>query len=179
MSRIGNKLIVLKENVSVEVKEGNFVTVKGPKGELAAQLAPEMTITVENGHVKVARPNDTLKIKALHGTTRALLHNMIEGVSSSFEKVLLMEGVGYKMVLNGKDLVVYAGYSHTVPLAIPEGVQVTLPTPTECHIVGHNKQVVGQFAANVRAVRGPEPYLGKGIRYKDEIIRRKEGKKNK
>ncbi len=179
MSRVGNKVIALKENVTVEVKEGNLVVVKGPKGELQEQFAPEMKITVEDGHVKVTRPNDSIRMKTLHGTTRANLNNMVVGVTEQFKRVLLMEGVGYKMVLEGKNLVIYAGYSHTVPLAIPEGVTVTLPSATECHLVGSNKQVVGQFAANIRAVRGPEPYLGKGIRYKEEIIRRKEGKKNK
>lgn len=179
MSRVGNKLIVLKENVSVDVQAENVVVVKGPNGELKAQFAPEMQIIVEGTQVKVVRPNDSIKMKTLHGTTRALLNNMVEGVSKGFEKVLVMEGVGYKMVLEGKKLVVYAGYSHTCPLDIPEGVTVKLVSATEASISGANKEVVGQFAATVRAIRGPEPYLGKGIRYKAEVIRRKEGKKNK
>jgi large subunit ribosomal protein L6 len=179
MSRVGNKLIELKDGVTVEVKEGNLVTVKGPKGEITQQLSPKMTITVEGNHVKVARPSDSIENKTLHGTTRALLHNMVEGVTNEFTKSLVIEGVGYKAVVEGKNLVVYAGYSHTVPMAIPEGLTVKCPSATEVVISGVNRQVVGQFAANVRAVREPEPYLGKGIRYKDEVIRRKEGKKAK
>ena len=171
MSRIGNKLIVINPNVTVDVQEGNFVKVTGPKGELSYTFAPEMKIT---------RPNDSIRMKALHGTTRALIHNMVEGVSNGFKKTLVVEGVGYKFVKESdKVLVVNAGYSHPVPLQIPEGVKVNATSATEITIEGYNKQVVGQFAAEVRAVRGPEPYLGKGIRYKDEIIRRKEGKKSK
>lgn len=179
MSRVGNKLIVLKDGVSVEVKDGNLVTVKGPKGELTKQLSSKMTITVEGNVVKVARPSDSIENKTLHGTTRALLSNMVEGVTNEFTKTLVIEGVGYKAVVEGKNLVVYAGYSHTVPIAIPEGLTVKCPTATEVVVTGIEKQVVGQFAAEVRAVRKPEPYLGKGIRYKDEVIRRKEGKKAK
>lgn len=179
MSRVGNKLIVLKDGVSVEVKDGNLVTVKGPKGELTKQLSSKMAITVEGNVVKVARPSDSIENKTLHGTTRALLSNMVEGVTNEFTKTLVIEGVGYKAVVEGKNLVVYAGYSHTVPIAIPEGLTVKCPTATEVVVTGIEKQVVGQFAAEVRAVRKPEPYLGKGIRYKDEVIRRKEGKKAK
>lgn len=180
MSRIGNKLIVLNPNVTVDVQEGNFVLVKGPKGEISAKFAPEMNIEVKDGHIHVTRPNDTIRMKALHGTTRAILHNMVEGVANGFKKTLVVEGVGYKFVKESdKVLVVNAGYSHPVPLQIPAGVTVTAASATEITIEGYDKQVVGQFAAEVRAVRGPEPYLGKGIRYKDEIIRRKEGKKSK
>ena len=180
MSRVGNKLIKLNENVTVDVQEGNFVVVKGPKGELSAKLASEISIEISEGQIKLVRPNDTIRIKTLHGTTRALLNNMVVGVSEGFKKILVMNGVGYKMVLEGATkLVVHAGYSHPVPMNIPAGVKVTLTNATEAVIEGANKQVVGQFAAEVRAIRGPEPYLGKGIRYKDEIIRRKEGKKNK
>ena len=179
MSRVGNKLIVLKDGVSVEVKDGNLVTVKGPKGEITKQLCPKMAISVEGNIVKVARPSDSIENKTLHGTTRALLSNMVEGVTNEFTKTLVIEGVGYKAQVEGKNLVVYAGYSHTVPLAIPEGLTVKCPTATEVVVTGIEKQVVGQFAAEVRAVRKPEPYLGKGIRYKDEVIRRKEGKKAK
>lgn len=179
MSRVGNKLIVLKDGVSVEVKDGNLVTVKGPKGELTKQLSSKMTISIEGNIVKVARPSDSIENKTLHGTTRALLSNMVEGVTNEFTKTLVIEGVGYKAVVEGKNLVVYAGYSHTVPLAIPEGLTVKCPTATEVVVTGIEKEVVGQFAAEVRAIRKPEPYLGKGIRYKDEVIRRKEGKKAK
>lgn len=178
MSRIGNKLIVLNPSVTVEVQEGNFVVVKGPKGELSAKFSPELNIEVKDGHIQITRPNDNMK--ALHGTTRAILHNMVEGVLNGFKKTLVVEGVGYKFVKESdKVLVVNAGYSHPVPLQIPAGVTVTAASATEITIEGYDKQVVGQFAAEVRAVRGPEPYLGKGIRYKDEIIRRKEGKKSK
>ena len=180
MSRVGNKLIVLKDGVNVDVKEGNLVTVKGPKGELTQKLFPGMTITVEGNEVKVARPSDEIKDKTLHGTTRALLNNMIEGVTNGFTKVLLIEGVGYKAQVSGKDLVISAGYSHTVPLAIPEGLQVSVSTNgLEITITGIDKQLVGQFAADARAVRKPEPYHGKGLHYKDEVVRRKEGKKAK
>lgn len=179
MSRVGNKLIVLKDGVSVEVKDGNLVTVKGPKGEITKQLSPKMTITVEGNVVKVARPSDSIENKTLHGTTRANLSNMVEGVTNEFSKTLIIEGVGYKAAVEGKNLVVYAGYSHTVPLAIPAGLNVKCNSATEVVISGIEKEVVGQFAAEVRAVRKPEPYLGKGIRYKDEVIRRKEGKKAK
>lgn len=180
MSRIGNKLISINPNVTVDVQEGNFVKVTGPKGVLSYTFTPEMKIEVKDGHVHVTRPDDSIKMKALHGTTRAVLHNMIEGVANGFKKTLVVDGVGYKFVKESdKVLVVNAGYSHPVPLAIPEGVTVTAASATEIAIEGYDKQVVGQFAAEIRAVRGPEPYLGKGIRYKDEIIRRKEGKKSK
>lgn len=180
MSRIGNKLIALNPSVSVEILEGNFVKVSGPKGALEYKFAPEMTIEVKDGHIHVTRPNDSIRMKTLHGTTRALLHNMVEGVLNGFKKTLVVEGVGYKFVKKSdKELEVNAGYSHPVLLPIPQGVTVTAASATEITIEGYDKQVVGQFAAEVRAVRGPEPYLGKGIRYKDEIIRRKEGKKSK
>lgn len=179
MSRIGNKVITLAEGVVVEVKENNFVVVKGPKGELSRQLAPQMEIKVEGQTVTVVRPNDSILNKTLHGTTRANLNNMVEGVTNGFAKKLLIEGVGYRASLNGSTLVIAAGYSHLVNLAIPTGLTVTVPTPTEINIAGIDKQLVGQFASEVRAVRKPEPYKGKGIRYADEIIRRKEGKKAK
>jgi len=179
MSRIGNKVITLAEGVVVEVQANNYVVVKGPKGELAKQLCPAMKIEVEGNNVTVVRPDDSILNKTLHGTTRALLNNMVEGVTNGYAKKLLIEGVGYRASLQGKTLVVAAGYSHLVNLQIPEGLTVTVPSQTEINISGIDKQLVGQFAAEVRAVREPEPYLGKGIRYSDEIIRRKEGKKAK
>lgn len=179
MSRIGNKLITLSAGVTVEVQENNYVVVKGPKGEIAKQLCPKMEIKVEGTTVSVVRPDDSIENKTLHGTTRANLNNMVEGVTNGFTKKLLIEGVGYRASLEGKTLVLAAGYSHLVKLPIPEGLEVKVPTPTEISISGIDKQVVGQFAAEARAVRKPEPYLGKGIRYSDEIIRRKEGKKAK
>lgn len=179
MSRIGNKIITLAEGVTVDVQAENFVTVKGPKGEISAQLCKEMTIEVEGANIKIVRPSDSIKHKALHGTTRALLSNMVYGVTNLFTKALVMEGVGYRAALKDGKLVINAGYSHPVELVIPEGVKVETPAATEIVLSGVNKQVIGQFASEIRAVRKPEPYLGKGIRYKDEIIRRKEGKKAK
>lgn len=179
MSRIGNKVITLTEGVTVDVQPNNFVVVKGPKGEISAKLDPRITIEVDGLHVKVKRPDDTQESKTIHGTTRANLHNMVEGVTKEFTKGLEVRGTGYRVSLNGKTLVVAAGYSHLVELPIPEGIKVEVPTQTEIVLRGVNKQVVGEFAAEIRAVRKPEPYLGKGIRYKGEVVRHKEGKKAK
>lgn len=175
MSRIGNKLINLPAGVTVS-QEGNVVTVKGPKGELSNTFNSNIEIVVEGNSVSVKRPNDTKEMKTIHGTSRANLNNMIVGVSEGFKKTLDIVGVGYRATLKGKTLVVAAGYSHDVELEIPEGVTVELPKNTQVVVSGYNKQVVGQFAALVRRVREPEPYLGKGIRYSDEYVRRKEGK---
>ena len=176
MSRIGNKLIAVPAGVSIEVAEGNLVTVKGPKGELSFKFNNEMTIAVEGSTCVVKRPNDTKAMKMSHGTTRALLNNMIVGVSEGFKKELIIEGVGYRAALQGSKLTVSAGYSHPVELEVPAGVKVELPKNTNIIITGIDKQVVGQFAAVIREIRKPEPYLGKGIRYSDEHVRRKEGK---
>lgn len=178
MSRIGNKLIILPAGVTITT-EGNAVTVNGPKGSISASFNSIIGIEVNGNEVKITRPNDEIKVKALHGTTRALINNMVVGVSNGFEKVLLIEGVGYRASLKGKTLVIAAGYSHLVEMPIPEGLTVACPSQTEIRISGIDKQLVGEFAANVRKVRKPEPYKGKGIRYSDEIIRRKEGKKAK
>ena len=175
MSRIGNKLINLPEGVTVS-QNGNVVTVKGPKGELSSAINSNIEVVVDGKIVSVKRPNDTKEMKTIHGTTRANLNNMIVGVSKGFTKTLEIVGVGYRASLKGNTLVVAAGYSHDVELEIPEGIKVELPKNTQVVVSGINKQVVGQFAANVRAVREPEPYLGKGIHYSDEHIRRKEGK---
>jgi large subunit ribosomal protein L6 len=174
MSRIGNKHIDLPAGVSLEVKEGNLATVKGPKGELSLQVNPNITIKVEGNLVTLTRPNDTFK--AIHGTSRALLANMVKGVSEGFSKKLVIVGVGYRAALEGNTLVVNAGYSHQVRLDVPQGLKVELPKNTEVIISGADKQVVGQFAAVVRQIRKPEPYKGKGIAYEGEKIRRKEGK---
>ncbi len=179
MSRVGNKLITLSEGVSVTVDENNNVIVKGPKGQISREFSENMTISVEGNTVKVVRPSDSIKDKTLHGTTRALLHNMVEGVTNEFAKTLEIQGVGYRAQLKGNVLVINAGYSHLVEMPVPAGITVVVSTPTEVTIRGIDKQVVGQFASEIRAVRKPEPYLGKGIRYKGEIIRRKEGKKAK
>ena len=176
MSRIGNKAISIPAGVTVNVAEGNVVTVKGPKGELTAQFNSELEIVVEATKAEVKRPNDTKVMKTFHGTTRALLNNMVVGVSEGFKKQLEINGVGYRAQLQGNTLVVSAGYSHTVDMIIPEGLKVELPKNTIIIISGIDKQKVGQFAAEIREIRKPEPYKGKGIKYSDEVIRRKEGK---
>ena len=176
MSRIGNKAITLPAGVTVTVAEGNLVNVKGPKGELSFQFNSELEIATEGSECVVKRPNDTKTMKMMHGTTRALLHNMVVGVSDGFTKTLEINGVGYRAQLQGNKVVVSAGYSHPVELEIPKGLKVELPKNTQIIISGIDKQLVGQFAAEIREVRKPEPYKGKGIKYADEHIRRKEGK---
>ena len=178
MSRIGNKIIHIKAGVNVDVK-GNLVTVKGPKGELSFATNPDIKVEIEGTDLKVTRPSDSIKHKTLHGTTRALINNMVEGVSEGYTRRLEIMGVGYKAKAAGRVLEVNAGYSHPVNLDIPEGLNVETPTQTEVVITGIDKQKVGQFASEVRAIRAPEPYKGKGIRYKGEVVRRKEGKKEK
>ena len=177
MSRIGNKIVQLAAGVSVTVDENNLVVVKGPKGELSHQFNPIIKIIVEEHDVKFTRPNDEILTRALHGTTRALVHNMVVGVSEGFTKSLTIEGVGYRASLKGNTLVVTAGYSHPVEVVIPDGIKAECPSNTELVLTSADKQLLGEFAANVRKIRQPEPYKGKGIRYKDEVVRRKEGKK--
>lgn len=176
MSRIGNKAISIPAGVTITVTEGNNVTVKGPKGELTAKFNSELEIIVEATTAEVKRPNDTKVMKTFHGTTRALLNNMVVGVSEGFKKQLEINGVGYRAQLQGNTLVVSAGYSHPVEMPVPAGLKVELPKNTIIVISGIDKQLVGQFAAEVREVRKPEPYKGKGIKYSNEVIRRKEGK---
>ena len=176
MSRIGKKVIALPANVKVTVEEGNFTTVEGPKGKLSFKFNSEMQINVSSTEVSVVRPDDTKEMRTIHGTTRALLHNMVVGVSEGFTKKLEINGVGYRAQVQGNKLIVNAGYSNPVEMVIPEGIKVECPKPVEINISGADKQAVGEFAANVRAVRGPEPYKGKGIKYTTETIRRKEGK---
>ena len=176
MSRIGNKVVNIPAGVTVNVADNNLVTVKGPKGELSFQFNNEMTISVSATEVAVKRPNDTKEMKALHGTTRALLNNMVKGVSEGFKKQLEINGVGYRAALQGNKLVLSAGYSHNVEMEVPAGLKVELPKNTTIIISGIDKQLVGQFAAEIREVRKPEPYKGKGIKYSYETIRRKEGK---
>lgn len=175
MSRIGNKLINLPAGVTVS-QNGNIVTVKGPKGELSNTIDSNITVVINEKSVEVKRPDDTKAMKTVHGTTRANINNMVVGVSEGFKKTLEIVGVGYRASLKGNTLVIAAGYSHDVELEIPAGITVELPKNTIVVVSGSNKQVVGQFAAEVRGVREPEPYLGKGIHYSDEHIRRKEGK---
>ncbi|MDD3999925.1 MAG: 50S ribosomal protein L6 [Bacilli bacterium] len=179
MSRIGNKTIQLEVGVSVNINPDNFVEVKGPKGTISRHFSQEMTIKVEDNHLLVARPSDAIRHKALHGTTRALLNNMVHGVTEGFLKVLEIQGTGYRASLSGNKLVINAGYSHPVELIVPEGLKVVVPSPTAIEVSGVDYQAVGQFAAEIRSIRKPEPYLGKGIRYKGEAVRRKEGKKAK
>lgn len=176
MSRIGNKLITIPAGVTVEVAPGNEVTVKGPKGTLTRKFSDLMDIQIEDNTVTVKRPNDQKHTKQLHGTTRALLHNMVVGVSEGFQKDLELVGIGFRTAVKGNKLTMNVGYSHPVEIEITEGLDVTCPNATNISVKGIDKQQVGEFAANVRAVRKPEPYKGKGIRYKGEHIRRKEGK---
>ena len=150
-----------------------------PKGQLEYTYNADLTVEVNGTELVVTRPTDNKEHRSLHGTTRAIINNMVVGVNNGFEKVLEINGTGYRAQLQGKTLVVNAGYSHPVNLEIPEGLTVTVPNPTEVHVAGCDKQLVGQFAANVRIIRKPEPYKGKGIRYQGEYVRRKEGKKAK
>ena len=176
MSRIGNKTITIPAGVELTIADGNEVTVRGPKGTLTRKFTPMMSIEVEDGTVKVVRPNEEKRTKQLHGTTRALLATMIEGTHTGYTKTLQIVGIGYRAALNGKKLTMNLGYSHPVEFDVPEDVEVTVPDATTINITGIDKQRVGQFAANVRAAKKPEPYGGKGVRYKDEHVRRKEGK---
>ncbi|QWB99870.1 50S ribosomal protein L6 [Mycoplasmatota bacterium] len=177
MSRVGKQSIKLPQGLEINVNEDNFVEVKGPKGELSFGFDKNMTININEDEISVTRPNDSLRNRALHGTTRALLNNMVIGVSEGYLKALEIKGVGYRAQLKGSNtLVLNVGYSNPVEMEVPEGITVEVPKNTEVHVKGANKQQVGEFAANIRKVRLPEPYLGKGIRYKDEYVRRKEGK---
>ena len=178
MSRIGNKPVVLPNDATLELVE-NVIVVKGPKGQLSFECPQAITVEVKDGQVTFTRPSDVKEHRSLHGTTRALVNNMVVGVSEGFTRILEIQGVGYRAQLQGDTLVVNAGYSHPVNMKLPEGVKVVCPSPTEIQISGCDKQVVGEFAAEVRAIRKPEPYKGKGIRYQGEYVRRKEGKKAK
>lgn len=176
MSRIGNRVLTVPENVTVTSSEGQ-ITVKGPKGELSLNLDANISVLVEGNEVKVTRNSEIKKVKQMHGTTNALIANMIKGVSEGYEKGLEILGVGYRFNVKGKVLEISAGYSHKVNLDIPEGITVETVSATEINIKGIDKEAVGKFAAEIREVRKPEPYKGKGIRYKGEHVRRKEGKK--
>jgi len=176
MSRIGNKAITIPSGVELTITEGNEVTVKGPKGTLTRQFSPLMKISAEDGTLKVERPNEDKHTKQLHGTTRALIHNMVEGVTNGFTKTLLIKGIGYRAAMDGKAVKLNVGYSHPVVIDVEEGLEVKVPDPATIVVSGIDKQRVGELAANIRAVRKPEPYKGKGIMYKDEHVRRKEGK---
>ena len=176
MSRIGRRPVPLPAGVTVHI-EGLKVTVKGPKGELSRTIHAELSVAVEDGTVVVRRPSDESRHKALHGLTRTLVANMVEGVTKGFEKRLELQGVGYRAALQGADLRLDVGYSHPVVLKARQGISFEVPTPTEIVVKGVDKQQVGQTAAEIRKVRPPEPYKGKGIRYTGEYVRRKVGKR--
>ena len=176
MSRIGRMPITVPADVDVKIGEGNVVTVKGPKGELTQSLRPEMIITMENGHIHVARPSEDKLHRSLHGLTRSLINDMVVGVTKGFQKELEINGVGYRASNEGNKLVMNLGYSHLVTVEEIDGITIEVPAQNKVVIHGIDKQKVGQFAANVRAKRPPEPYKGKGIKYANEVIRHKEGK---
>ncbi|MCD7843782.1 MAG: 50S ribosomal protein L6 [Clostridiales bacterium] len=176
MSRVGRMPITIPAGVTVNVAEGNVVTVKGPKGELTRGFAPQIGIQVEGTEIICTRPNDDKENRALHGTTRSILNGMVVGVSTGFTKELQVNGIGYRVAKEGKTLVMNIGYSHQVKMDEVPGITIEVPDPNKILIKGCDKQQVGQFAAVVRSKRPPEPYKGKGIKYADEVIRRKEGK---
>ncbi len=176
MSRIGRMPIAVPAGVTVEVAASNVVTVKGPKGTLTKELHPDMIIKQEGAEITVSRPSEIKMHKALHGLTRTLLNNMIVGVTEGYEKKLEVNGVGYRVQMQGKNLVMNLGFSHQVEMVPVDGITIEAPTANEIIIKGIDKQVVGEFAAKVREKRPPEPYKGKGIKYATEHIRRKEGK---
>ena len=179
MSRIGRMPIAIPAGVTVDIAENNKVTVKGPKGTLERVLAPEMEIKMEDGHVVVTRPNDLKRMKALHGLTRTLIHNMVVGVTDGYSKVLEINGVGYRAQKQGNKLILSLGYLHPVEMIDPEGLTTTLEGQNKITVSGIDKEKVGQYAAEIRDKRRPEPYKGKGIKYADEVIRRKVGKTGK
>ena len=176
MSRIGRQPIEIPSGVEVEVGDDALVTVKGPRGTLSQRLHPEMRILKEEGVVRVERPSDEGYHRSLHGLTRTLIANMVEGVTRGYEKRLQIVGVGYRATMKGKDLEVLVGYSHPVVVPAPEGIEFEVPTPTQILVRGNDKEAVGRIAADIRKIRKPEPYKGKGIRYENEIVRKKAGK---
>ncbi len=178
MSRIGKQPIPIPDRVSVDI-DGATVTVKGPKGELARQLNPAIRITRADGQIIVTRPDDEPRHRALHGLTRTLVANMVAGVANGFTKTLELQGVGYRVQKQGNNIVLSVGYSHPVEIAPPPGIEFAVEGTNRIHVQGIDKELVGQVAANVRSVRPPEPYKGKGIRYAGEVVRRKAGKAGK
>ena len=179
MSRIGRLPVAIPAGVTVEIAENNKVTVKGPKGTLERELPTEMSIKLEGEEVVVTRPNDLKKMKSLHGLTRTLINNMVVGVTEGYQKVLEVNGVGYSAAKSGKTLTLNLGYSHPVEMEDPEGVESTVEGQNKIIVKGIDKEKVGQYAAEIRDKRRPEPYKGKGIKYADEVIRRKVGKTGK
>ncbi|MBO5462796.1 MAG: 50S ribosomal protein L6 [Clostridia bacterium] len=178
MSRIGRMPIAVPAGVDVKI-DGNIVTVKGPRGTLTRTVNENITVALDNGVITVSRPNDQKENRSLHGLNRTLIANMVKGVSEGFTKELEINGIGYRAAKQGKDLVLNIGYSHNVVVPEIEGISIEVPSPNKIIISGPDKQKVGQFAAEVRGHRPPEPYKGKGIKYVDEVIRRKEGKAGK
>lgn len=175
MSRVGRQPIPVPDGVTVSL-EGSRVTVKGPKGELSGSFDPELAIALENGVINVSRPTDQPRHRSLHGLTRTLVANMVEGVTAGFEKTLEIHGVGYRVLQKGSGIELHVGFSNPVAFAAPEGVELVIESPTLLHVRGTDKQQVGETAARIRKVRKPEPYKGKGIRYRGEHVRRKAGK---
>ena len=179
MSRIGLKPITIPSGVEIKIKDDNNVEVKGPKGQLSENINPDMDIKIEDGVLTVARPSEDKKHKSLHGLSRTLISNMITGVTEGYSKSLEIEGTGYRAAKQGKKLVLTLGYSHPLELEDPSGIEVEVPAPNKIVVKGINKQQVGSYAAKIRDFRKPEPYKGKGIRYSNEIVRRKVGKTGK
>jgi len=178
VSRIGNKIVVLPAGVEVK-QNGSDITVKGPKGELTRTFSKDIEMKIEGNEVTFTRPDDSKEMKTIHGTTRANFNNMVVGVSEGFQKALELIGVGYRAQLQGSKLVLSVGYSHQVEIVAPEGITIEVPANTSVIVKGISKETVGELAANIRGVRPPEPYKGKGIRYVGEFVRRKEGKTGK
>jgi large subunit ribosomal protein L6 len=176
MSRIGKQPIELPAGVELDLRDGNVVTVKGPRGSLTQTMHPEIRIVRDDAVVRVERPSDDGFYRSLHGLTRSLLANMVEGVTNGFEKRLQIVGVGYRATMRGSDLEISAGYSHPVLVPKPDGIEFEVPTPTQIVVRGIDKQQVGEVAARIRKIRKPEPYKGKGIRYEGEYVRKKAGK---
>lgn len=178
MSRIGKQPIKVPAGVEIKL-DGNHITVKGPKGELVRDIHPEMILSQNGDELVVDRPSEERIHKGLHGLTRTLINNMVLGVADGFEKGLEIHGVGYRAALKGNDVEIAAGFSHPVVVPVPKGLSIEIPTPTRIAVKGVDKELVGQFAANLRKIRPPEPYKGKGIRYVGEVVRRKVGKTGK
>jgi large subunit ribosomal protein L6 len=176
MSRIGRQPIEIPGGVEMTVAQDNTVTVKGPRGSLTQVMHPNMRVVIEGGQARIERPDDEGFNRGLHGLTRSLLANMVEGVTKGYEKRLQIVGVGYRAALKGKDLEIQVGYSHPVSVPQPDGIEFEVPAPTSIVVRGNDKQQVGEVAANIRKIRKPEPYKGKGIRYEDEYVRKKAGK---
>ena len=179
MSRIGKLPIGIPEGVSINIEEGNTLTIKGPKGTLSRKLSNDMNIAEKNGQLIIERPNDLKRSRAMHGLTRTLINNMVVGVTTGFTKTLEINGVGYRAAKSGSKLTLSLGYSHPIEMIDPDGVTTTVEGTTKITVAGIDKEKVGQHAANIREKRPPEPYKGKGIKYSDERIRRKEGKSGK